>query len=372
MRANVNIARTLKVVDDLDKQGKRVPLLIMSHPGFGKTSTVRKYCELYDYNLVTVIPSQSAPDDILGIQSVKDGKLVRLTPSWFNRMIKIMENGKRTILFLDEITATDPYTMGPLLDLIFSRSLGETTLPDNVFIVAAGNYSKDLNNVFKMSAPLVNRFLVLNLWTEDYDIDEILNGTFDALETSDLESYLGLSQSKTVTYDYESFKDWIRRSREIGFGKSTYEEDNTYGLISFTSIRSLSYALKFTESYMNTFDDDLWMRIVGDTLGTSYVREGKLLREIIEANAIGFKKSATLKPKKRNPYTSIADVCNHMLTCQTPEEDDINFLIEIVKNTSGTDFSRMDLVKFRQIAERWPKNINIIHINDLFSKKLAL
>ena len=370
MRANVNIARTLRVVDDLDKQGKRVPLLIMSHPGFGKTSTVRKYCEFYDYNLVTVIPSQSAPDDILGIQSVKDGKLVRLTPSWFNRMIKIMENGKRTILFLDEITATDPYTMGPLLDLIFSRSLGETTLPDNVFIVAAGNYSKDLNNVFKMSAPLVNRFLVLNLWVEDYDINEILDGTFDTLRVDDLEEYLGLSQSKKITYDYEAFKDWIRHSREVGFGRSTYEEDNTYGLISFTSIRSLSYTLKFTESYINTFDDDLWMRIVGDTLGTSYVREGKLLREIIEANAIGFKKSAT--PRRRNPYTSVADACEHILSCQIPGEDDIQFLTEIVKNTSGTDFSRADLVKFRQVAQKWPDNKNIIRINDLFSKKLAL
>lgn len=371
MQANINIARTLRVVDDLDKEGTRVPLLIMSHPGFGKTSTIRKYCEYFDYNLITVIPSQSAPDDILGIQSVKNGELARLTPSWFNRMLKIMENKKRTILFLDEITATDPYTMGPLLDLIFSRSLGEKTLPDNVLIVAAGNYSKDLNNVFKMSSPLVNRFLVLNLWNEDYDLTEILEGTFDNLKKEDLGNYLGLFDStKDRTYDFESFKNWIKQSREIGFGKSEYEEDERFGLINFTSIRSLSYALKFTERYISTYTDGLWMRVVGDTLGTSYKREGKLLREILEMNASSFRNTGSSIGK--NPYKSVADCCNHLLKQDIPDLDDLRYLHEIIKNTHSTDFSTADFARFKEVTFKWPKNEVVIYINDTLSKKMAL
>lgn len=370
MQANVNIARTLRVIDNLDKEGIRVPLLIMSHPGFGKTSTIRKYCEYFDYNLITVIPSQSSSDDILGIQSVQNGELTRLTPSWFNKLVRTMENKKRTILFLDEITATDPYTMGPLLDLIFSRNLGEKNLPDNVLVIAAGNYSKDLNNVFKMSSPLVNRFLVLNLWNDDYDLNEILDGTFDNLKKEDLKEYLGLASAVDLSYNYESFKNWIKQSREIGFGKSEYEEDDEFGLINFTSIRSLSYALKFTERYMNTYSDGLWMRVVGDTLGTSYKREGKLLREILEMNESSFRNSGV--SKGRNPYKSVADCCNHLLQSDAPSEKDLGYLYEIVKNTPAIDFSNADFARFKEVAFRWPENEMVIYINDTFSKKMSM
>ena len=106
MKANKIIAKALRVCDEFDKaqmgKAKRdnLPLLILSSPGFGKTSTVRAYCEVMDYNLFTIIPSQSAADDILGIQSVQDGKLKRLTPSWFNKMMDMINsNGKRTLLF---------------------------------------------------------------------------------------------------------------------------------------------------------------------------------------------------------------------------------------------------------------------------------
>ena len=371
MQANINIARTLRIVDDLDKEGIRIPLLIMSHPGFGKTTTVRKYCELYDYNLVTVIPSQSAPDDILGIQSVKNGELTRLTPSWFNRILRIMENKKRTILFLDEITTTDPYTMGPLLDLIFSRSLGEKTLPDNVLIIAAGNYSKDLNNVFKMSAPLVNRFLILNLWNEDYDLSEVLEGTINTIKKENLKDFLGVDSTlKNQVYSYEAFKNWIKSSREIGFGKSEFEEDDRFGLINFTSIRSLSYSLKFMEKYVSIYPDGLWMRVVGDTLGTSYKREGKLLREILEMNEINFRN--TERNAGKNPYKSVSDCCNHLLKADLPDIEDLRYLYEIVKNTSATDFSTSDFNKMKEVTFKWPRNDTIIYINDTLSKKLAM
>ena len=368
MRANVNIARALRVVDNLDQKGKRIPLLIMSHAGFGKTSTIRKYCEYLDYNLVTVIPSQSAPDDILGIQSVKDGVLTRLTPSWFNRMKKIMENGKRTILFLDEITATDPYTMGPLLDLIFSRSLGEEILPDNVFIVAAGNYSSDLNNVFKMSAPLVNRFLILNLNNEDFDIDEIVEGTFDHIEGNNIGEYLELQNDSKLLYDYDSFAEWVQSSREVGFGVTEYTEDPKFGLINFTSVRSISYTLKFTQEYMSTYSDNLWMRVAGDTLGTSYKREGKLLREIIELSEGYFVKNGVKKTTVS--FKSVAEACQMILE-KGPETDLVSALTDLIKNTSRTDLSQKDLQMFKKLSEAYRTQPFIKYLNDMIVRKYA-
>ena len=48
MRSNVTIARFLRTLDLLDQEGKGIPGLMLSHAGFGKTSTVRLYSKYYD------------------------------------------------------------------------------------------------------------------------------------------------------------------------------------------------------------------------------------------------------------------------------------------------------------------------------------
>ena len=144
MRSNVLISRFVNTLDSMDQAGKRIPGLLLSHPGFGKTSTIRMFAEYKNYNCVELIPSQYAPDDVVGIQVYENGSLVRKEPAWFRKVLASAKE-KRTILFIDEITTCNPYIQGPLLDLIFSRSIGEAKLPENVFIIAAGNYSIDLN-----------------------------------------------------------------------------------------------------------------------------------------------------------------------------------------------------------------------------------
>lgn len=325
MKANEIIAKTLRVIDKLDREGQNVSALFMSHAGFGKTSTIRMYCDVMDYNLVTVIPSQNSADDILGIQVVdhEAGRMKRLTPSWFNHMEDMMKNGKRTLLFIDEISTCDPYIQGPLLDLIFSHNLGERHLPDNVFIVAAGNYSIDLNNDFRMSSPLVNRFVIINLQQDDYSIKDILNETFENLSTAeDKKRYLGLDdEGEAPAYDFNKFTQWVRTSKEIIYGKTLAEEDDKYGLLGFTSVRSLAYSLKFTRMYMQTFSDHHWTRIVGDTLGTSNKREssgnnGIPLRDVIKSKLHEF----TVESEDDLNNATISDLCDKIKNSGFREE----------------------------------------------------
>lgn len=321
MKANEITAKIIRVVDDLDKAGENIPCLIMSHPGAGKTTTVKMYCDVMDYNLVTLIPSQQSSDDVLGLQSIdpKTGKLSRLTPSWFNKLKKVMENGKRTILFIDEITTCDPYIQGPLLDLIFSRNLGEDNLPDNCFIVSAGNYSEDLNNEFKMSAPLINRFLIVNLQNDDFSIKEVLSGAIRNCKTTEEKSkFLGFEGSrKKEKYDFNKFSEWVLNSKEVKFGKSYAEEVEGYGLLGFTSVRSITYALKFAEQYMNTFLDKDWIRVVGDTLGSSNKRDtgsagtGIPMRDVINSDASLFL-VASFKDKGSSENETFEDICKNM------------------------------------------------------------
>lgn len=322
MKANEITAKIIRVVDDLDKAGENIPCLIMSHPGAGKTTTVKMYCDVMDYNLVTLIPSQQSSDDVLGLQSIdpKTGKLSRLTPSWFNKLKKVMENGKRTILFIDEITTCDPYIQGPLLDLIFSRNLGEDNLPDNCFIVSAGNYSEDLNNEFKMSAPLINRFLILNLQNDDFSIKEVLSGAIRNCKTIEEKSkFLGFEGSKKKEkYDFNKFSEWVLNSKEVKFGKSYAEEVEGYGLLGFTSVRSITYALKFAEQYMNTFLDKDWIRVVGDTLGSSNKRDtgsagtGIPMRDVINSDASLFLVTSFNGKGSSSGDESFESICKNM------------------------------------------------------------
>ena len=370
MKSNQNIARFLNVLDSMDKKAMiegedRIPGLIMSHPGFGKTSTIKKWCVAMDYNLFTLIPSQNASDDILGL-NCKEGKdMVRLTPPWYNKLLKTMENGKRTVIFVDEISTCDPYIQGPMLNLIFNRTLGEEELPNNAFIVAAGNYSEDLMNAFKMSSALVNRFMILNLWNSDFNVAELLSDSFTKAKTKEhIEEYFRI-KNETPVYDYEKFKEWVANSREVSFGKSEYTEDSEYGLIGFNSPRALSFSMRFAEEYMSMYSDNLWMRVVGDTLGKSTKREGKLLRLVFEANKDLFKKKSTVENEK-----TIGDICDEMKVVGVTKEllDELHEAVRRLPTDGG--ISSVDLKKMSSIVTKNYKNTELININNYLIKRI--
>ena len=335
----------------------------MSHPGFGKTSTLAKFCEYKDYNLYSLIASQYSSDDILGLQTLKNGKLERVTPAWFDEMEHLQENGKRTILFLDEITCVDEWIQGSLLDLIFSRKLGSKKLSNNVLVVAAGNYSKDLNNAFKMTAPLINRFLILNLWNNDYDVCGFIDDSFEDVHGNEIGEYLSLKGDKP-SYDFYKFKDWVKNSNEITFGKSEYTEDDEYGLLGFTSVRSLSYILKFTQAYTKGYSDKLWIRIVGDTLGVSSVRPGKHLRSIMEACANKFL-------IKKEETETISSVCDRIIKNSSYTSEDVITLLSLIENLDINDFTSADIKKIYFVTTKYCNDPKIIELNKILSTRMS-
>ena len=250
--------------------GTDIPGLIMSNPGMGKTSTVEEYCRIHNYNLVTVVASQYSPDDILGLQSMQDGKLVRLTPAWFDHLMSLQSDPKNgTILFLDEITTCDEFLQAPLLNLIFNKSLGIHKLPDTVKIISAGNYESNLNGAFHMTTPLVNRFLILNLTAKDVSIDELIKMNNITVDYQDkiLRDYDNIQFIKLI-------EDTLKSAN---FSKATYINDEEHGLVGFQSVRSIHYALKcFQWSTINIKLSEYLFKIISDTLGP-YAEENYFL-----------------------------------------------------------------------------------------------
>ena len=245
--------------------GTKLPGLIMSTPGMGKTSTIQLWCNAHDYELVTVIASQYSADDILGLQSIKDGELVRLSPAWFNKLMKLHESNpnKGIILFLDEITTCDEFIQAPLLNLIFNRSIGLQQLPDNVTIVSAGNYSDNLNEAFNMTAPLVNRFMILNLTASDVDLSELATGV-EPDET--LLDYTDMLMNVRVTLK-EKLGGCIRFHANLS--RVQFENSSEKGLFGFQSIRSVAYCMKAIDWAVREHKVCKFIcKIMSDTLGS--------------------------------------------------------------------------------------------------------
>ena len=183
---NISIFTALKVSEKSD-----VPVLLMSNPGMGKTTSVEFFAKVRGYHLEVLRGNSTSPEEVLGYDTVpptlKDGETVvkttvHLRPSWFNRIIEVKETtGKPTLLFLDEITTAPEHVQSALLQLIFDKTVGPEFLPEDTLIVAAGNYVQNLSNQMSLLPPLMNRFMIYNIVPDVTDLDTFLNSYEGAL-----------------------------------------------------------------------------------------------------------------------------------------------------------------------------------------------
>lgn len=137
------------------------PVLILSDPGLGKSSVVRKAAaELgvesggIDFSLIDFRGTTVDPVDLRGmpITNAEEALTRWLIPSFFPRS----GNG---IFFLDEISAAPPMVQSALLQLVLDRRLGDYVMPDGWYCVAAGNLSTNRAGSSKLNTALASRFI---------------------------------------------------------------------------------------------------------------------------------------------------------------------------------------------------------------------
>ena len=161
-----SISQTIYDYIELSKETKK-PILLISNPGFGKTTSITTWANENGYHYEQLIGSRFSPDDIMGYQVNEPGSptLIQKDPVWFQRIIdaKNIQN-KPTILFVDEISTCNEDVQGSLLSLIFDRRIGNgKELPEDCIIMAAANYSENLPSYMNIMAPTINRFCIVNL-----------------------------------------------------------------------------------------------------------------------------------------------------------------------------------------------------------------
>jgi hypothetical protein len=132
------------------------PVFIWGPPGIGKSALVERFAADVGLDCVSLLGSQLAPEDLIGVPRIEDGKSVFCPP-------RIIARDAPYLLFVDELNACSFEVQKAFYSLINDRRLGEYRLPHGSVVVGAGNRAQDQAIVKPMSSALMNRMLHVEL-----------------------------------------------------------------------------------------------------------------------------------------------------------------------------------------------------------------
>jgi len=134
--------------------------------GLGKSDAVKQIAKEDDYHLEVLFLSTQDTGDLVGIPHLVElnGESVTTwsVPVWLNRMNEAQKDGKRCILFLDELNRAPLDIRQASMQLVLERQIHEHCLPtfdgQRTIVVAAINPS-DSYQVDEVDPALMDRFL---------------------------------------------------------------------------------------------------------------------------------------------------------------------------------------------------------------------
>ena len=132
------------------------PVFIWGAPGIGKSALVTQFAESLGIPCVSLLGSQLAPEDLIGVPQIVDGTS-RFCPP------RTIARPESYCLFLDELNACSHEVQKAFYSLIHERRVGEYELPEGSVVIGAGNRAQDNAIVKPMSSALMNRMIHVHL-----------------------------------------------------------------------------------------------------------------------------------------------------------------------------------------------------------------
>lgn len=145
------------------------PVFIWGAPGIGKSALVEAFADAVGLPCVSLLGSQLAPEDIIGIPQIRGNTSEFLPP-------KMIARTEPYVLFLDELNACSQEVQKAFYSLIHERRIGEYHLPEGSVVIGAGNRTQDGAIVKTMSSALVNRMIHVQLKA---DVRQWLNWAYE-------------------------------------------------------------------------------------------------------------------------------------------------------------------------------------------------
>lgn len=158
-RIQVNLAVSVnqkQLMDILLNIGLVRPVFIWGAPGIGKSAIVEEFAMELNLECVSLLGSQLAPEDIIGVPQIADGRSVFCPP-------RTIAREEPYCLFLDELNACSHEVQKAFYSLILERRIGEYHLPEGSIVIGAGNRAQDSAITKPMSSALVNRMFHVEL-----------------------------------------------------------------------------------------------------------------------------------------------------------------------------------------------------------------
>ncbi|MDI3406970.1 ATP-binding protein [Streptomyces cavernicola] len=132
------------------------PVFLWGAPGIGKSSLVRQFADSLGLECVSLLGTQLAPEDLIGVPQIRDGRSVFCPP-------EVIARDEPYCLFLDELNAATPDVQKAFYSLILDRRIGNYELPKGSIVIGAGNRSTDNALARPLASALVNRLTHVHL-----------------------------------------------------------------------------------------------------------------------------------------------------------------------------------------------------------------
>lgn len=145
-----------QLLDILLNVGIVRPVFIWGAPGIGKSAIVEQFAADMGLPCVSLLGSQLAPEDIIGVPQIVNGRSVFCPP-------KMIAQEEPYCLFLDELNACSQEVQKAFYSLILERRIGEYHLPKGSIVIGAGNRAQDNAITRPMSSALLNRMFHVEL-----------------------------------------------------------------------------------------------------------------------------------------------------------------------------------------------------------------
>ncbi|ESQ91535.1 hypothetical protein ABAC460_06000 [Asticcacaulis sp. AC460] len=133
-----------------------MPVFIWGPPGIGKSALVRQFADDVGLPCVSLLGSQLAPEDIIGVPQIVDGRSRFCPPT-------LIARDEPYCLFLDELNACSHEVQKAFYSLILDRRVGEFEMPRGSIIIGAGNRAEDAAITRPLSSALINRLMHIQL-----------------------------------------------------------------------------------------------------------------------------------------------------------------------------------------------------------------
>ena len=253
------IKRVLEIAHEVSDS-----VLISGDAGLGKSYVVKEYAEENNYHFEDLRLGNQEIGDLIGIPTIQDGVTIWTEPVWLYRMKEAEKQGKKSVLFLDELNRSQQDVKASALQIVLDKQIHQHKLPKDVLVVGAINPTESEQGldyyVDELDPALLDRFLQVKVsldveswlsWARNNKINNIIT-SYIAENPRDLYNVPKDGQTRITTP-----RSWATLSRYIDL----FEKTQTFDVEIVSGRIGEALAFKF-QNYYNNFNKQFTIKDV--------------------------------------------------------------------------------------------------------------